>query len=85
MSDNLTAWYNQNNVLDDLANYEEALAIFEQAITLNPDDATAWYNKGKVLNNLERYEEALASFEQALKIIQIHELTNTKINGIIED
>src|SRR5947209_4757413 len=48
--------------------YDEALAAFEQALRLDPNNAIAYSNKGAALNNLKRYNEALAAAEQALRL-----------------
>lgn len=50
------------------ADLEEAIASYDQALKLNPNDDRAWYNRGNALHDLGRYEEALASFEQAVKL-----------------
>ncbi len=46
--------------------FQEALAAFEQAIQLDPDDASIYNGKGLTLSELKRYQEALAAFEQAI-------------------
>ena len=46
-----------------LERYEEAMATYEKAIDLNPQDATAYYNLGNTYYSLERYEEAIAAYE----------------------
>jgi tetratricopeptide (TPR) repeat protein len=51
-----------------LGRYEEAIAAFDQALAIKPDDQDALNNKGNALGNLERYEEAIAAFDQALAI-----------------
>src|SRR5260370_28449611 len=48
--------------------YEEALAAFEQAISLDPNSGLAYRMKGRALHALRRHEEALAVFEQALHL-----------------
>ncbi len=48
--------------------YEEALAAYEQASYINPNDAHAYTAKGDALYKLKRYEEALPAYEQALRI-----------------
>jgi Flp pilus assembly protein TadD len=53
------------SALNDLKRYEEAIAAFDQAIRLNPNDATFYYGKGIALNDLNRYEEAKQVFEKA--------------------
>ena len=48
--------------------YQEALAAFEQAIQLDPDDASIYNGKGLVLSELKRYQEALAAYERAIRL-----------------
>lgn len=47
---------------------EEALALFDGAITLNPDFAEAWNNRGISQRSLKKFPESLASFEAALAL-----------------
>ncbi len=47
---------------------EEALAVYEQAIRLDPNLALAYNNKGTMLTFLKRNEEALAVYEQAIRL-----------------
>ncbi|HYT28427.1 MAG TPA: tetratricopeptide repeat protein [Ktedonobacteraceae bacterium] len=61
-------WLEEGNRLSDLKRYEEALAAYEQAIRLDPDDATAYNNKSAALIKLKRYEEALIALEQAIRL-----------------
>jgi serine/threonine protein kinase len=48
--------------------YQEALAAFEQAIRLDPDDASIYNGKGLVLRELKRSQEALAAYERAIRL-----------------
>src|SRR5260370_744302 len=61
-------WIREGNALDNLKRDEEALAAYEQAIRLHPDDANYKNNKGNALENLKRHEEALDAFEQAISL-----------------
>jgi len=61
-------WLKEGYALRDLKRYEEALAAFEQALRLDPNDTYAYNCKGSTLGNLKRYEEALAAFEQVLRL-----------------
>ncbi|MGB3202856.1 MAG: tetratricopeptide repeat protein [Nodosilinea sp.] len=45
--------------------YQESLAQFEQALTLDPHQADSWCGRADALSCLGRYEEALQSVEQA--------------------
>jgi tetratricopeptide (TPR) repeat protein len=48
--------------------FAEALAAFERAITLEPEQAAYWYGKGAVLLDLQRPADALAAFERTLEL-----------------
>jgi len=61
-------WLKEGNTLKGLKRYEEALAAYEQTISLDPNDAEAYYNKGSVLYSLKRYEEALVAYNQAIRL-----------------
>ena len=66
--------------LADQGRYEEALAVYEQAISLAPQDARNWYSKGVALGRLGRYEEALAAYEQAISLAP-HDADNWRGKG----
>ena len=46
----------------------DAIAAYEQAITLAPEDFHLWNNLGCLYSKDEKFEQALASFKEALKI-----------------
>jgi tetratricopeptide (TPR) repeat protein len=48
--------------------YQEALAAYDWALTLNPENAEAWNSKGTVLHDLRRYNEALTASDRATAI-----------------
>lgn len=50
--------------------YEAALAAYEHAIRLAPNEPCAYTGKGFVLLEIHRFGEALAAFEQALQLAQ---------------
>ncbi|MDB9415743.1 tetratricopeptide repeat protein, partial [Microcystis aeruginosa] len=45
-----------------------AIASWDRALEIKPDNHEAWNSRGVTLNNLGRYEEALASSDKALEI-----------------
>ncbi len=47
---------------------DEALAAYDRALALDPNDAAAWYNKGVALAALGRRDEALAAYDRALAL-----------------
>ena len=61
------------NLLHAAKEYKEAVASFDQALKIKPEDDLAWNNRGNALYNLGRYEQAVASFDQALKIKPDHD------------
>jgi tetratricopeptide (TPR) repeat protein len=54
--------------LRELKNLEDALASFDRALVLRPDDAEVLNNRGNALLEVARHEEALASYERALAL-----------------
>ena len=48
--------------------YEEALALFQSLVEMDPQNASAHTNTGVVLYHLGRFEEALQSFDRALAL-----------------
>ena len=48
--------------------YEDALASFEQAILLSPEDPDLWNSKASALRSMGRYEEAIECFNRSLEI-----------------
>ena len=52
----------------DLGDYKGAIADFDTAIRLNPDDATAYYNRGIAKARLNRISEAKRDVQTALRL-----------------
>jgi superkiller protein 3 len=52
--------------LEDLGRLEQAIASFDKALQIKPDDHGAWFNRGNAMEDLRRLEEALGSWEQSL-------------------
>lgn len=48
--------------------YDEALASFSKAVTIEPDFAIAWYNFGQVEQILGNYEVAKKYFDRAIEL-----------------
>jgi len=47
---------------------EEALELYDSALTLDQNCYSAWLGKGTALKLLKRYKEALDCYEQALTL-----------------
>lgn len=56
-------------LLMNLDRYEEALATFQNALALNPNDPWIWHNTSVVLTELSRYDEALRCNERSLALM----------------
>ena len=48
--------------------YDRAIADFDEAIKLNPNDANAYYNRGLAYKKKGDKEQAIADFRKALEI-----------------
>ncbi|MDP3011048.1 MAG: tetratricopeptide repeat protein [Methylococcales bacterium] len=66
--DSVDALINQGNDLEDLGRFDDALARYDLALSLNPDYARAHSNRGNVLQLLQRFNDALASYDRALAV-----------------
>ncbi|NES06334.1 MAG: tetratricopeptide repeat protein [Okeania sp. SIO2F4] len=64
--------YYQANELKDAQKYAEAIALYDQALELEPEYVKALNNKGYALNDLGRYDEALEVLEKALQLKPDH-------------
>ena len=51
-----------------MGQFEEAIASWDKALALKPDNSESWYNRGLALANLERFEEAVASWDKTLDL-----------------
>ena len=48
--------------------YDDALSLFQKAISLNQNDPDLWNLKGIALRSLGRYNEAIECFNKSLEI-----------------
>jgi serine/threonine protein kinase len=65
--------------------FQEALAAFEQAIRLDPDDASLYNGKGLVLSELKRYQEALAAYEWAIRLDPNYAIAYFNKGNVLDD
>ncbi|HQC00520.1 MAG TPA: tetratricopeptide repeat protein, partial [Methanospirillum sp.] len=47
---------------------DEALAVFDEALIMDPEDLEALNGKGKTLKNMGLYEEAILQYDKAIEI-----------------
>jgi tetratricopeptide (TPR) repeat protein len=58
----------QGNLLDGQGKFEKAVAAYDRALEIVPDDADALYDKGETLVKLGRVPEAMKCFETATQM-----------------
>ena len=58
----------KGQVLLDTERLQEAVACFQEAITVDPENSEAHLKKGIALERLGRLEQALAAYEEALRL-----------------
>lgn len=61
-------WLDEASVHYEARRFPQALAAYEAALLLDPDEAYIYIGKGLVLCELALYEQALASFEHAITL-----------------
>ncbi|MHC5862362.1 tetratricopeptide repeat protein, partial [Nostoc sp.] len=61
-------WFNQGYEQYMAGDFVGAIASYDRAIEIKPDNDSAWYNRGITLDNLGRFEEAIASYDRAIEI-----------------
>ncbi len=63
--------------------FEEALASYDQALSLQPNHVPTIFNHGTALANLQRFDEALTSYEYALSIQPNHAQTLSNLGSVL--
>jgi tetratricopeptide (TPR) repeat protein len=61
-------WFAKGYTLLKANRFEESIAAFDQALSLNKKKAATWSNKGFALYSLNRHEEAVAAYDRALEL-----------------
>lgn len=67
-SSDAAVFVEQGDALVKTKNYTEALAVYEQAISLDKDNFNAWNGKADALNRARKFTEALAASDTALSL-----------------
>jgi tetratricopeptide (TPR) repeat protein len=62
------AWLSRSRALEKLHRYEEAIASYDHAVALKPDEHNSWSTRGNLLYELARYEEAVGSYDHAVRV-----------------
>ena len=56
----------QGNRLDNQGEYQKAIAAYNHALSIDPEDADAMFNKGKTLVKIGQLAEAQKLFDAAI-------------------
>jgi tetratricopeptide (TPR) repeat protein len=59
-------WVMEGNLKDSQGKYEEAIADYDKALQIDPDDADALFDKAETLQKMGRFKEAEKLVEKAL-------------------
>ena len=77
------AYHNLANTLIGAARHEEALAILDEFLTIEPDSYRILFNQGLCLYHLTRYDEALDKYELAMEQKETADVLNNM--GLVYD
>ena len=61
-------YFNQGVEQANLGDLEAAIALWDQALAINPNFALAWHYRGSALGTIGQLEEAIASFDRVLAL-----------------
>jgi tetratricopeptide (TPR) repeat protein len=62
------AFKNRGNAYDDKGQYDLAIADYDHAIAINPNDADAYNNRGTTRRAMGQYDLAIQDYDQALRL-----------------
>jgi serine/threonine protein kinase len=58
----------KGTILENFGKFEAAIASYDQAIALKPNNADAWYKKARLYAEMSNYDEALSGYEKTLEL-----------------
>lgn len=61
-------WFDKGNAFNQAGRYAEAIACYDRALAINPEDSSSWLNKGSALDASGRYADAIICYEKALTL-----------------
>ncbi|NEP08987.1 MAG: tetratricopeptide repeat protein, partial [Symploca sp. SIO2C1] len=81
LGNNAEGWLKQAKEQFEAGDFEGAIASYNQALEIKPDNHHTWYDQGRTLDQLGRYEEAIASLDQAIQIKPDWHRKSTRLNS----
>lgn len=69
-------WADQGRAHAQMLDYTAAIAAYDQALALDPNDPLTWTAQGQILQQLQRPEEALTSFTRATELDATYSLAH---------
>ena len=61
----------EGDLLDSKGQFEKAIADYDKALLINPQDADVWFDKGETLKKMGKLTEAEKCFEMATKLYDV--------------
>jgi tetratricopeptide (TPR) repeat protein len=78
-------WISEAKALEHSQQYEEAIAIYDQALNHYPQDYRLWHERGLALAKLQRFEAAIASYDSAYQLRPDHrDLAHERGDALLE-
>lgn len=62
----------KGRIMQEFGKTEEAIAAYDRAINIRPNNYDAWYKKAEVCYQLKRYKEAVFCYEKTVKLQPNH-------------
>ena len=62
------AWYNKGLDYNYLKNYKKAIACYDKATRIDPENVDYWFQKGLSYYNLKNYKKAIACYDKATNL-----------------
>jgi tetratricopeptide (TPR) repeat protein len=79
------AWYRLGVALSLAGKSEEAIAAYQRAIELDPQDAYPHNGLGNVYDDLDRHEEAIAAYQRAIKLEPEYAYPHNGLGNVYDD
>ena len=61
----------EGDLLDSKGQYEKAIADYDKALLIDPEDADVWFDKGETLKKMGKLAEAEKCFEMATRLYDV--------------